>query len=114
MSGLSADRGPPSKLDHPVIDIDGHTVEFFPALGRRAGQGGRATSTASRWLRRTSGTFGPIVDWYALTPEERAERRVARGPVGQRRHGARASTAPPRCSPACSTSASPSSASTSA
>ena len=21
--------------------------------------------------RRTSGTFGPIVDWYALTPEER-------------------------------------------
>jgi hypothetical protein len=33
-------------------------------------------------LRRTSGTFGPIVDWYALTPEERAERRVARGPWG--------------------------------
>ena len=31
MSGMSA-TDVRSRLDHPVIDIDGHTVEFFPAL----------------------------------------------------------------------------------
>lgn len=80
MSGLSAAEVR-SKLDHPVIDIDGHTVEFFPALaGELVKEGVRLDGESM--LRRTSGTFGPIVDWYGLTPEERADRRVARGPWG--------------------------------
>ena len=74
-------RGPRSKLDHPVVDIDGHTVEFFPALAGELVKEGVQLDGESM-ARRTSGTFGPIVDWYALTPEERAERRVARGPWG--------------------------------
>jgi predicted TIM-barrel fold metal-dependent hydrolase len=70
-----------SRLDHAVIDIDGHTVEFFPALaGELVKEGVRLDGESM--LRRTSGTFGPIVDWYSLTPDERADRRVARGPWG--------------------------------
>lgn len=80
MTGLTAAEVR-SRLDHPVIDIDGHTVEFFPALaGELAKEGVRLDGEAM--LRRTSGTFGPIVDWYSLTHDERAERRVARGPWG--------------------------------
>src|SRR3954453_13157751 len=69
------------KLDHPVVDIDGHTVEFFPALAGELVKEGVKLDGESM-ARRTSGTFGPIVDWYSLTPEERAARRVARGPWG--------------------------------
>jgi hypothetical protein len=79
-----------SLLDHPVIDIDGHTVEFFPALaGELVREGVRLDGESL--LRRTSGTFGPIVDWYALTPEERGASGTPGGawPLGQRRHGAR-------------------------
>ncbi len=102
-----------SRLDHPVIDIDGHTVEFFPALaGELVKEGVRLDGESM--LRRTSGTFGPIVDWYA--PHARGARRPPRRPrpVGQRRHGARRRPRHRACSPASSTSASPSSASTSA
>jgi predicted TIM-barrel fold metal-dependent hydrolase len=80
MSGLSATEVH-DKLGHPVVDIDGHTVEFFPALAGELVQEGVKLDGDSM-ARRTSGTFGPIVDWYALTPEERATRRVARGPWG--------------------------------
>ena len=80
MSGLSATEVR-SRLDHPVIDIDGHTVEFFPALaGELVKEGVRLDGESM--LRRTSGTFGPIVDWYSLSPAERADQRVARGPWG--------------------------------
>src|SRR6476659_8195076 len=80
MTGLSATEVR-SKLDHPVIDIDGHTVEFFPALGGELVKEGVRLDGESM-LRRTSGTFGPIADWYSLTPEQRADGRVARGPWG--------------------------------
>ena len=80
MTGMSATEVR-SRLDHPVVDIDGHTVEFFPALaGELVKEGVRLDGESM--LRRTSGTFGPIVDWYGLSPEERADRRVARGPWG--------------------------------
>ncbi len=70
-----------AQLGHPVIDGDGHTVEFFPALaGELAKEGLRLDGPS--FMRRMSGSFGPIVDWYSLTPAERAERRVARGPWG--------------------------------
>src|SRR3954467_5981552 len=70
-----------SRLDHPVVDIDGHTAEFFPALaGELVKEGVRLDGESM--LRRTSGTFGPIVDWYGLSPQERADRPVPRGPWG--------------------------------
>jgi predicted TIM-barrel fold metal-dependent hydrolase len=69
------------QLPHPVIDIDGHTVEFFPALmPEMAKEGVRLDGPALQ--RRMSGTFGPITDWYSLTPEQRLTQRVGRGPWG--------------------------------
>jgi len=68
-------------LPHPVIDIDGHTVEFFPALAPELAKEG-VDVDGPGMLRRMSGTFGPAADWYTLSPAERAERRVGRGPWG--------------------------------
>ncbi len=42
-----------ARLNHPVIDSDGHTVEFLPAV---------------------------LDYWYRLSPEERRERRATRPP----------------------------------
>ncbi len=80
MTGLTATEVR-SKLDHPVIDIDGHTVEFFPALAGELVKEGVDLDGESM-PRRTSGTFGPSSTGTRLTPEERADRRVARGPWG--------------------------------
>ena len=60
-----------SSLDHPVIDADGHTVEFGPAVYDR--------------LREIAGpdiadTASDKLDWYRLSDEERAAHRVARPP----------------------------------
>ena len=60
-----------SRLDHPVIDGDGHTVEYVPVL--------------LDYLREVGGTgmieryekFSTLA-WYDLTPEERFRRRVTR------------------------------------
>jgi len=68
-------------LGHPVIDIDGHTVEFMPALAPFLAQEGVRLDGPSM-MRRMPGTFGPPVDWYSLTPAERAARRVGRPPWG--------------------------------
>lgn len=70
-----------ARLPHPVIDIDGHTVEFFPALLPELAKEG-VDIDGPTMLRRMSGTFGPPADWYALSKEERAARRVGRGPWG--------------------------------
>ena len=66
-------------LRHPVVDADGHCVEFFPALADYLRDEGvdPASPTMKRLL---PGAFGPYADWYALSPEERARRRVARPP----------------------------------
>jgi predicted TIM-barrel fold metal-dependent hydrolase len=67
------------QLRHPVVDADGHCVEFFPALGDYLRDEGvdPASPTMQRLL---PGAFGPYADWHALSPEERARRRVARPP----------------------------------
>jgi predicted TIM-barrel fold metal-dependent hydrolase len=68
-----------ARLDHPVIDGDGHTAEYFPALvPYLEAEGVDLTSPSLRRLLPAS--FGPPADWDALTPDERAARRVARPP----------------------------------
>jgi len=69
------------QLGHPVIDIDGHTVEFMPALAPELAKEGVRLDGASM-ARRMPGTFGPPVDWYSLSPDERAAHRVGRPPWG--------------------------------
>lgn len=68
-------------LGHPIIDTDGHTVEFVPALEAYLREEG-TSATRPDFRRTVTGTLGPIEDWYALTPAERARHRAARGPWG--------------------------------
>ena len=79
MSGKSAGEIR-SKLAHPVIDIDGHTVEFMPALASYMKQDGVTLDRA--FLCRMPGSLGPLMDWYTMSTDERAHYRVARGPWG--------------------------------
>jgi predicted TIM-barrel fold metal-dependent hydrolase len=66
-------------LDHPVIDADGHTTEYFPALVPYLEAEGVDLSSPSL-LRLVPAIFGPPAEWSSLTPDERAERRVTRPP----------------------------------
>ena len=58
-------------FDHPVIDSDGHTVEFMPALLDVLTEvaGSEITQRYSEFFSR--GFLG----WYELTPAQRAERQ---------------------------------------
>ena len=63
------------QLDHPIIDADGHTVEFLPALlpyFQKAGVAEQAESFYARVLDAGAGL------WSSLTPRERAEHRTVR------------------------------------
>jgi predicted TIM-barrel fold metal-dependent hydrolase len=67
------------RLPHPVVDIDGHMIEYFPALTGYLRQEG--IDPASPSMRRlVPGAFGPTADWHALSAGERARRRVPRPP----------------------------------
>src|SRR3989442_6982803 len=61
-----------ARLGHPVIDSDGHTVEFEPGfLDVLRTVGGPAI--VERYLGRREGRR-----WYGLTPDERRGPRVTR------------------------------------
>ena len=65
------------KLDHPIIDADGHCVEFLPALlpyFRKEGVEDEAETLFQRILDPGTGF------WSALSPAERADRRATRPP----------------------------------
>jgi predicted TIM-barrel fold metal-dependent hydrolase len=72
-----------AKLDHPVIDADGHTVEHMPLVFEYVEKvAGR--DVANR-LRRNNqegeaGSDGGPGGWYNKTPEERAAQRIYRPP----------------------------------
>ncbi|HVJ98102.1 MAG TPA: amidohydrolase family protein [Acidimicrobiia bacterium] len=67
------------RLTHPVIDIDGHIAEYFPALAPYLEQVG--LSLDHRALKRMLPAYlGPDQDWHAQSAEERAHTRTARGP----------------------------------
>ena len=65
-----------SHLDHPIVDSDGHHVEFFPAFVpflRRAG-----VEEDVRELVQTE-VFGPDSSrWSKMSPEERLQKRATR------------------------------------
>ena len=68
-----------ARLDHPIIDADGHCVEFLPALlpyFREEGIEGEGEALFQRVLDPGTGF------WSALSPEERANRRATRPPWG--------------------------------
>ncbi len=63
-----------ARLDHPVIDADGHTVEFEPALlDHLKAVAGPDMVERYHAMRRS-------MAWYKLSPEERFDRRATRPP----------------------------------
>src|SRR5229473_2303587 len=77
MSNKSGAAAIHSRLKHPVIDSDGHWIEFEPAaLDYVKKVGGE--SLVSRFTSRTS-HFGNR-GWSKLTPEERSDRRMLQPP----------------------------------
>jgi predicted TIM-barrel fold metal-dependent hydrolase len=66
-----------ARLNHPVIDSDGHTVEFEPCVLDYLKQVGGSTMVERYPSRRDgSGYLG----WHGLSPEERRDRRATRTP----------------------------------
>jgi len=61
-------------LDHPVIDADGHTTEFVPALAEYLREVG-ITTDFNELFR---GVLGAVSDWYTLSPAERVRRHVTK------------------------------------
>ena len=63
------------KLDHPILDADGHTVEYLPALIPYFQKAGVADDLAKFFER----IFDPGTGmWGALSPEDRLRRRAVR------------------------------------
>jgi len=63
------------RLDHPILDADGHTVEYLPALIPFFQKTGLADDLAKFFER----IFDPGTGmWGALSPEERLRRRAVR------------------------------------
>jgi predicted TIM-barrel fold metal-dependent hydrolase len=77
MSTASRSAQTRQSLDHPIIDSDGHHVEFQPAVfDVLARVGGNAMVDRYRkWVDENS-----LFAWYGLSPAERADRRVVRPP----------------------------------
>jgi predicted TIM-barrel fold metal-dependent hydrolase len=59
------------QLDHPVVDADGHDVEFVPALLELVREEGGPAAVER---------FGRIPGWYRHDPAERLRRRMVRPP----------------------------------
>ncbi|MGH7935149.1 MAG: amidohydrolase family protein [Candidatus Binataceae bacterium] len=66
-----------ARLKHPVIDSDGHTIEFSPAIFDYLKKVG-GNSLVDRF--KGSSGRGSGGGWHRLTPEERRERRATRPP----------------------------------
>ena len=66
-------------LDHPVIDIDGHTAEYLPAMADLLRDEG-VDLASPQMSRLLPGAFGPYQSWYELDDAERAAARVSRPP----------------------------------
>jgi hypothetical protein len=70
-----------ARLAHPVIDSDGHMIEFEPGLLdalRRVG--GRTMLERFRSEERNTGSWGKLSRWYRLSPEERRDQCATRAP----------------------------------
>jgi predicted TIM-barrel fold metal-dependent hydrolase len=67
------------RLSHPVIDIDGHMAEYFPALAPYLEAEGLSLDHPSL-MRMLPPYGGSQRTWHEQTPEQRAATRTPRGP----------------------------------
>jgi len=75
-NGISKSRVVREKLDHPVIDSDGHTVEFEPVLLDYIKKVGGESLVKRYHEALQGGRFG----WYKQSPEQRLAQRITRPP----------------------------------
>ena len=70
-----------ARLKHPVIDSDGHMIEFEPGFLDYLKQVG-GQSMLDRYLspERNTGSWGRLFDWYRLSAEERRAGHATRSP----------------------------------
>src|SRR6187455_319388 len=71
----SRSAGIRQKLDHPVIDSDGHMVEVLPVMFDYLKQVGGPDMADRTWKAFTGGSVG---SWYELSPEQRRHHNVMR------------------------------------
>jgi predicted TIM-barrel fold metal-dependent hydrolase len=72
-----------SRLSHPVIDSDGHTVEFEPGVMEclaRVGGSRMVELYKRRWNTGMAASLPALFGWYRLSPEERLRQRATRSP----------------------------------
>ena len=67
-------------LPHPVIDIDGHMAEYFPALAPYLEHEGRVARPSLARSACCPPYLGPDRTGTRMTPDERARTRTPRGP----------------------------------
>ena len=65
-----------SGLDHPVIDADGHTTEFAPALAEYL----KEVGIDANFNVLFRDVHGAISDWYDLAPEVRVHKHLTKPP----------------------------------
>jgi predicted TIM-barrel fold metal-dependent hydrolase len=83
MAQASKSAATRARLNHPVIDSDGHTVEFQPAVMDYIKQVGGARMVArykSEWNSFSGGSWGNLFGWDRLSPAERHDQRATRSP----------------------------------
>lgn len=72
-----------ARLSHPVIDSDGHTVEFEPAVMdtmREIGGPGIVERYRAKRAEGPTASLGGMLNWHKLTPEERRDQRLTVAP----------------------------------
>jgi len=70
-----------SRLKHPVIDSDGHMLEFEPGFLDYLERVGGHSMVKRFWSdERNTGSWGKLSRWYRLSPEERRDQRATRSP----------------------------------
>ncbi len=80
-TGHSTSAAVRARLSHPVIDSDGHMIEFEPGfLDYLTKVGGRAMVDLYQSTARNTGSWGKLFDWYRLSPEERRAQHATRSP----------------------------------
>ncbi|MEW6297071.1 MAG: amidohydrolase family protein [Thermodesulfobacteriota bacterium] len=68
-----------ARLPHPVIDSDGHTVEFEPAVMdclRHVGGPRMVERYKTERAKGMAASLGGLLRWHRLTPEERRDQRA--------------------------------------
>ena len=80
----SKSRAVRARLNHPVIDSDGHhPAEFEPAVMEylhKVGGPGIVERYKAQGATSMAGGLASLFEWYRLSPEERRDQRATRSP----------------------------------